>query len=308
MGRQDYESETLIAHALSAEGFDASEDGTGRGVPMIPIAICTAHTQSNGSGFSDGIAHALERGTTQAVAFSAKDYGADASELAPTLRGRGHETSHANGGGQVAIAFAQNQSGDVLSGEVMQSLGTNANATGRNAANVAVAWTGELNASTDIVGTMQRGGEGDGYFESIDDGESWRRDIDGLAHRYCWSIAVSKENASTVLLSASRNAYAAHYEQTASSYVYRRTETEAWRQVRDGLPESRGLRIPVLASSRIEPGVFYMSAEGMVYRSSDDGSRWQELAIQWEGKRKAEHAINMTTVEGSSYNKPGGKE
>ncbi len=160
MGRQDYESETLIAHALSAEGFDASEDGTGRGVPMIPIAICTAHTQSNGKGFSDGLVHTLERGTIQAVAFSAKDYGADASDVAPTLRGMGHNASHANGGGQVAIAFAQNQSGDVLSGEVMQSLGTNANATGRNAANVAVAWTGELNASTDIVGTMQRGGEG----------------------------------------------------------------------------------------------------------------------------------------------------
>jgi DNA (cytosine-5)-methyltransferase 1 len=155
-GRQDVSTETMIVHSLSAEGFDASEDGTGRGVPMIPIAICTAHTQSNGSGF----AHTLERGTTQAVAFSAKDYGADASDVAPTLRGMGHDASHANGGGQVAIAFAQNQSGDVLSGEVMRSLGTNANATGRNAANVAVAWTGELNASTDIVGTMQRGGEG----------------------------------------------------------------------------------------------------------------------------------------------------
>src|ERR1700761_845321 len=60
MGRQDFKSETLIAHSLSADGFDASEDGTGRGVPMVPIAIITAHTQSNGSGFSDGIAHTLE--------------------------------------------------------------------------------------------------------------------------------------------------------------------------------------------------------------------------------------------------------
>ncbi len=159
-GRQDISTETMVVHSLSAEGFDASEDGTGRGVPMIPIAICTAHTQSNGIGFSDGVAHTLERGTTQAVAFSAKDYGADASDVAPTLRGMVHDASHSNGGGQVAIAFAQNQSGHVVSGEVMQSLGTNANATGRNAANVAVAWTGELNASTDIVGTMQRGGEG----------------------------------------------------------------------------------------------------------------------------------------------------
>jgi DNA (cytosine-5)-methyltransferase 1 len=158
MGRQDFETETLIAHALSADGFDASEDGTGRGVPMIPIAICTAHTQSNGSGFSDDIAHTLESGSAQAVAFnlrgreggalpeladaaslcaatggssnsyiafSSKDYGADADSIAPTLRGMGHNGSHANGGGQAAVA-----------------------------------WTQELTASTDIAGTLQRGGEG----------------------------------------------------------------------------------------------------------------------------------------------------
>ncbi|MGC2160699.1 MAG: DNA (cytosine-5-)-methyltransferase [Silvibacterium sp.] len=225
MGRQDYETETLLSvfqdsefgvkeyptagsiragripehqmvvHSLSADGFDASEDGTGRGTPIVPIAICTAHTQSNGSGFSDDIAHTLESGGAQAVAFaqnsrdevrlhggdgrtvgaltaqprlkqqcyvafSAKDDGVDASDIAPTLRGMGHNASHPNGGGQVAIAFTQNQDGDVLSGDVMQSLGTNANATGRNAANVAVAWSGELTASTDIAGTLQRGGDG----------------------------------------------------------------------------------------------------------------------------------------------------
>jgi len=210
MGRQDYESETLIAHALSAEGFDASEDGsppherrpvrgdpgTGRGTPLVPIALCTAHTQSNGSGFSDDIAHTLEMGGSAHavalvqnsrdeirlhggdgatigalaaqsgakqqcyVAFSAKDDGADAASVVPTLRSMGHDASRPNGGGQIAVAFTQNQSGDVLSGEVMQSLGTNANSTGRNAANVAVTWSGELTASTDVAGTLQRGGEG----------------------------------------------------------------------------------------------------------------------------------------------------
>jgi DNA (cytosine-5)-methyltransferase 1 len=238
------ESETLIAHALSADGFDASEDGTGRGTPVVPVAICTAHTQSNGSRFSDDVAHTLESGGAQAVAFaqntrdevrlyggdgktvgalaaqpgakqqsyiafSAKDYGADADNVAPTLRGMGHDRSHANGGGQVAIAFTQNQEGDVLSGDVMQSLGTNANATGRNAPTVAftlhgsdgtvsaasateiagslrtrapgsienssttavlqeqpVAWSGELTASTDVAGTLQRGGE-DGQIDGL---------------------------------------------------------------------------------------------------------------------------------------------
>ncbi|MHB1796253.1 MAG: DNA (cytosine-5-)-methyltransferase [Acidobacteriaceae bacterium] len=137
MGRQDVETETLIAHALCADGFDASEDGTGRGSPLVPIAICTAHTQSNGHGFSDGIAHTLEQTNSQAIAFnlrgreggsipepspmasiraasggssnsylafSAKDYGADVGGIAPTLRGMGHDASHSNGGGQIAVA------------------------------------------------------------------------------------------------------------------------------------------------------------------------------------------------------------
>lgn len=61
-----------VTHTLKAEGFDASEDGTGRGQPI--------------------------------VAFSCKDYGADAGELSPTLRSMGHDGSHANAGGQVAVA------------------------------------------------------------------------------------------------------------------------------------------------------------------------------------------------------------
>src|SRR5260370_27943871 len=185
----------MVVHALSADGFDASEDGTGRGTPMVPVAICTAHTQSNGSGFSDDVAHTLESGGGQAVAFaqnsrdevrlhggdgktvgalaakpgakqqsyiafSAKDYGADADNVAPTLRGMGHDRSHANGGGQVAIAFAQNQEDDVLSGDVMQSLGTNANATGRNAPTVAFTLHGsdgtpKAASSTDVAGSLR---------------------------------------------------------------------------------------------------------------------------------------------------------
>jgi len=35
--RLDFESEAFVAHSLRAEGFDASEDGTGRGTPVVPI-------------------------------------------------------------------------------------------------------------------------------------------------------------------------------------------------------------------------------------------------------------------------------
>lgn len=35
-GRLDFESETFVTHTLRGEGFDASEDGTGRGTPLVP--------------------------------------------------------------------------------------------------------------------------------------------------------------------------------------------------------------------------------------------------------------------------------
>ena len=37
----------LIAHALRADGFDASEDGTGRGTPLVPIAFNITPSNSN---------------------------------------------------------------------------------------------------------------------------------------------------------------------------------------------------------------------------------------------------------------------
>ncbi len=33
------EGQTMVAHALRAEGFDASEDGTGRGTPLVPVSV-----------------------------------------------------------------------------------------------------------------------------------------------------------------------------------------------------------------------------------------------------------------------------
>ena len=43
---------------------------------------------------------------TPVIAFSCKDYGADAGPISPTLRSMGHVGSHANGGGQIAVAHS----------------------------------------------------------------------------------------------------------------------------------------------------------------------------------------------------------
>ncbi len=138
---------------------------------------------------------------------------------------------------------------------------------------------------------------GDGYFESVDDGETWRRMIDGLEHQYCWSVAISVADPRTILLSASKSAYGAHYKESANSVVYRRTGSEAWKRVAGGLPHPQGLRIAVLAASGVEPGVFYCCSEGVVYRSEDEGLEWQRLAIKWGSGTAIEHATGMAVVE-----------
>jgi DNA (cytosine-5)-methyltransferase 1 len=61
---------------------------------------------------SGEITHPLDcDGGSNAVAFTCKDYGADAGDIAPTLRSMGHDGSHANAGGQVAVAFQESQTG-----------------------------------------------------------------------------------------------------------------------------------------------------------------------------------------------------
>jgi photosystem II stability/assembly factor-like uncharacterized protein len=138
---------------------------------------------------------------------------------------------------------------------------------------------------------------GDGYFESVDDGDSWRRMTDGLEHQYCWSVAVSFRDPTTLLLTASDSAYGAHYRNSARSFVYRRSGNNAWQLLGDGLPRPQGSRIAVVTASCVEPGVFYCSTEGRVYRSADDGMRWQELGVQWNSCTHTEHAIDMAITE-----------
>lgn len=43
---QDDDGKFLVAHSLRAEGFDASEDGTGRGTPLVPVPFDTTQITS----------------------------------------------------------------------------------------------------------------------------------------------------------------------------------------------------------------------------------------------------------------------
>lgn len=72
----------------------------------------------------------------QVVAFSCKDHGADAGDVSPTLRAMGHGASHANAGGQVAVAFT----GDIAHtlNTANNGKGCSEDGTGRGVPTVAV--------------------------------------------------------------------------------------------------------------------------------------------------------------------------
>ncbi len=130
-----------MAHALRGEGFDASEDGTGRGTPIVPVAgaLCR-DTFTGGAGgrpegaaaghfvpvafqnrfrgddgrgydrappISVGVTGALETVKPWHIAFDCK--GTQVQTVSdgshPTLRSMGHANSHQNAGGHAAVAF-----------------------------------------------------------------------------------------------------------------------------------------------------------------------------------------------------------
>jgi DNA (cytosine-5)-methyltransferase 1 len=109
MGRQDYETETLVAHALRGEGFDASEDGT------LIAAIdgeFNAATEVMGA-VTTGAAH-YNRAPMVAHAFDARQsdvlqYG----DRTDPLDTDGHS---------VAVAFAQNTRDEVREMPVVGAL------------------------------------------------------------------------------------------------------------------------------------------------------------------------------------------
>lgn len=52
-GRMDRESETFVTHSLRADGFDAGEDGTGRGTPLVPVGFQSNAGGQNGEVYDD---------------------------------------------------------------------------------------------------------------------------------------------------------------------------------------------------------------------------------------------------------------
>jgi len=100
-----------IAHSLRGEGFDASEDGTGRGTPLVPVLPFDTTQMTSAANRSSPKAgdpcHPLAAGAhAPVIAFDCKASGLNGfgvGKIASTQRAMGHAGSHTNGGGHQAV-------------------------------------------------------------------------------------------------------------------------------------------------------------------------------------------------------------
>jgi DNA (cytosine-5)-methyltransferase 1 len=102
-----------VAHALRGEGFDASEDGTGRGTPLVPVAHAFDARQSDVLQYGDRTGPLDTDGHSVAVAIEdpvpplmARSSRGGAQTLSPGHQTDGHMVA-------VAVAFTQNQRDEV---------------------------------------------------------------------------------------------------------------------------------------------------------------------------------------------------
>lgn len=122
---------------------------------------------------------------------------------------------------------------------------------------------------------------GEGFVQSDDGGETWSRPGDGLQHHYLWSVAADPVDPATLVISAAPGPQEAHNPAQALSALYRRSGDAPWQLLREGLPEPRGILASVLATNKAEPHVFYAANNRGVFRSTDAGLTWEQLAITW---------------------------
>ena len=149
---------------------------------------------------------------------------------------------------------------------------------------------------------------GDGYFESNDYGQTWKRLVAGLDnYDYLLGLAVDSGDPKTVVVSASQGAYQAHSREDAESLVYSRTSStdaadnnrhdKEWKVVK-GLPEPRGTIISILAANPKVAGEFYAVNNRGIFCSTDSGNSWKMLdGIQWPKEYLSQHPFALAVIE-----------
>lgn len=197
-GRNDLDSETFFVqdkpvNALTANGVGTcgADDNQAQAGHLIAGTL-NANGKAAGSatnqdaesgllvvhgtqdpGVSDKLAFALGRNNGQenaVLAFSCKDHGADAGEIAPTLRAMIHSGSHANAGGQVAVCIT----GDITHTLKAEGFDGSEDGTGRGQPIVSVL-RGISDYGQGLPSLRQSSGDAGGGSEALVSSSSVRR-------------------------------------------------------------------------------------------------------------------------------------
>lgn len=119
---------TVAGGARKRGGYSADD------VPLTTATLDASYGRLHGCsnqdlnhGCSTLVAFGGNNGGENVLAFTCKDYGADAGELSPTPRAMGHGESHANAGGQVAVCIT----GDVTHTLKAEGFDASEDGTGR---------------------------------------------------------------------------------------------------------------------------------------------------------------------------------
>ena len=139
---------------------------------------------------------------------------------------------------------------------------------------------------------------GDGYFESDNGGDSWKRIEQGLRHRYLYGLAIDSRDQDLILVSASSSPFSAHHSTDAESFIYRKENGQnEWNEVTRGLDDPSGTIISSLAASPSNKGEFFAANNRGVYQSQDSGITWKRLEIPWSKSYLVQHAWSICVLQ-----------
>ena len=119
------------------------------------------------------------------------------------------------------------------------------------------------------------------YAESADEGRNWKYMSEGLEeHPYLYNMVLHPENPNDRIVSASKNASAAHGARRYST-VYRKIGEEPWRELAKGLPRVQAYTHH-LANDPDKTGAFYAFNNYGIYYLADGKKVWEKTSIPWE--------------------------
>ncbi len=124
---------------------------------------------------------------------------------------------------------------------------------------------------------------GDGVSYSVDAGDSWTRDIDGMDRTYTWGLAVDPDDPDLWYVSAAPDPFLAHGDGDAQGRLFRKRGGKSWTALAPtGSTEPLSVMPYALASP--EPGVLVVGMrKGQILFSDDAGDTWRMLDARLSG-------------------------